>query len=100
MWIGQIGENKIGTTQRITQQPAAGIMFTSANNRSWTPHQSKDVMYKLYRCKFENVNTDYTATFNNRSLDWLSIDTTTWGGGITKFPAGTDLHCFSFCLNQ
>ena len=96
MWIGQIGENKIGTTQRITQQPAAGIMFTSANNRSWTPHQSKDVMYKLYRCKFENVNTDYTATFNNRSLDWLSIDTTTWGGGITKFPAGTALHCFSF----
>ena len=53
-------------------------------------------MYTIYRCHFNNVNTDYTTTFNNRSLDWLTLDTTTWGGGITQLTAGRNLHSFSF----
>ena len=59
LWISELGENQFGTTNRITKQPAAGMMFSSANNRTWSPLQSKDMMFTIRRANFTNRNNCY-----------------------------------------
>lgn len=89
LWISELGENQFGTTNRIDKQPAIGMLFTSANDRTWTPHQSKDIMFNLRRCKFKK-NTAYTGTIVNKKLDWMSFTWPTAGSLATaqKFNAG------------
>jgi len=55
-WIGEIGQFDLQGNFRITEQPAAGVMFTSANDSAWTAEQYKDVKFKLFRAKFDVSN--------------------------------------------
>ena len=89
LWISELGENQFGTTNRIDKQPASGMLFTSANDRTWTPHQSKDIMFSIRRCKFKK-NTSWTGTLVNKSLDWMNFTWPTAGSLATaqKFNAG------------
>ncbi len=74
LWISELGENQFGTTNRIDKQPAAGMLFTSANDRSWTPHQNKDIMFNIRRAVFK-TNTKYSGTVVNKKIDWMNL---TW----------------------
>jgi len=89
LWISELGENQFGTTNRIDKQPAAGMMFTSANDRTWTPHQNKDIMFNIRRAKFK-TNTKYSGTIINQKIDWMNFTWPTAGGLATaqKFNAG------------
>tara|TARA_B100000287_G_scaffold429147_1_gene481905 strand:+ start:3587 stop:9805 length:6219 start_codon:yes stop_codon:yes gene_type:complete len=89
LWIAELGENQFGTTNRIDKQPAAGMMFTSANDRTWTPHQNKDIMFNIRRAKFK-TNTEYSGTIINQKIDWMNFTWPTAGGLATaqKFNAG------------
>ena len=49
--LGEQGQNPQGI---ITQQPyQGGVLLSSADAVSWTPHQTTDLRFKLYRCKFD-----------------------------------------------
>ena len=89
LWIAELGENQFGTTNRIDKQPAAGMMFTSANDRTWTPHQNKDIMFNLRRAKFK-TNTKYSGTIINEKIDWMNLTWPTAGSLDTaqKFNSG------------
>lgn len=56
-YIAVIGENQLGTEDRISMQPYAGSMFRSQNASTWTPDQTSDLMFVLNRAKFDTVNT-------------------------------------------
>ena len=53
VWIAELGGTEVGTTTRITKQAHSGVLYTSANNRSWSAHQSEDLMFVLRRAKFD-----------------------------------------------
>jgi len=93
MWISELGENQIGTTERITKQPAAGMMFSSANNRSWSPMQSKDMMYNIRRANFK-TGTTVTGKIANAPLDWINFSSTSTGSAIA-WTAGSFLNGFT-----
>ena len=93
LWISELGENQFGTTNRISKQPAAGMMFSSANNRSWTPLQSKDMMFTLRRANFQ-TGTSVVGTFKNKTLDWVNFTTPSTGTPIV-WQVGSFVHGFS-----
>jgi hypothetical protein len=91
VWIGELGKPVVGTTQVISKQAHSGVLFTSANNRTWTAHQKEDLCFKINRCSFV-TNTDYNIKVNNADIDWLEFSNFTEG---TKFIEGMDLHSFT-----
>ena len=107
VWIGELGQNEVGTTTRITKQAHSGVLFTSANNRSWSAHQSEDLMFVLRRAKFE-ANTDYILNTTNKNTDWIKVNSNTWdntqdGSGnipTPKFNRKDAIHGFTFTISN
>ena len=71
MWISELGENQYGTSERITKQPHAGMMFSSANDRTWSPEQSKDMMFNVKVADFK-TDTKVTGYVRNARVDWIT----------------------------
>ena len=97
IWIAQLGENQFGTTNRIDKQPHAGMFFSSANNRTWTPYQNKDMMFKIYRARFKK-GTNITGTFVNQKLDYLNF--TDFSTNQKSFDPGANLVGFTPTLTN
>ena len=72
MFISRLGENEIGTTQRVSAQPYLGSLFKSQNSTLWTADQFEDVKFTLNRAKFI---TGVTATvdFVNDKLPFIKL---------------------------
>ena len=91
LYISELGENQIGTTERITKQPHGGMMFSSANDRTWSPNQSQDIMFRLNRANFKLGTT--TGKLANENLDWINFSSTSTGEDIDWTP-GNFIHGF------
>lgn len=95
IWVSELGQNQLGTTNRVSEQPYVGLLFTSANNRTWTPVQSEDIKFNLYQANFatgvtgsivlDNDDSDY-LNINNLSNTFRAGDSVTFaqGSGIVK----------------
>lgn len=70
-WISEVGGTDKLTGRAITQQPYSGIMYVSSNGKSWTPVQSSDIKFKIYRAKFKY--TSATAVFRNETDEFLTL---------------------------
>lgn len=76
-YIAETYEFLLGSTEsRVSKQPNLGVLFTSQNGFTWTPDQTKDLMFKTYRAEFassasaifENEGTTYEPLVNNPIL--------------------------------
>lgn len=67
VWISQLGENQVGTQNRISKQPTTGVLFKSQNNTTWTADQMQDLKYKLYRASFNTAVTG-NLILNNAAI--------------------------------
>ena len=47
-----LGEEDIATGSRVTEQPATGTLFISANMRIWTPVLNEDLKFTAYYAEF------------------------------------------------
>jgi len=90
VWTATLGENHYGTDQRIDKQPHGGMMFSSANNRTWTPRQGEDMMFQINKCIFQTGSK--TLRMVNKPYDWMSFEN--WSFDAEKFEPGTILHAF------
>lgn len=61
-YISEVGGDKVDliTGQVISAQPAVGTLFASANQRTWTAFQTKDLKFTLRRASFP---ANQTASF-------------------------------------
>jgi len=67
LWVSELGEYDVtNTTYRITKQPYNGVMFKSQNASTWTPEQTKDIKFKMYRASFST--SVGTAVFNEVNI--------------------------------
>ena len=53
VYVSEMGEQILGSSKRISEQPYAGSLFKSQNASTWTAEQLEDLMFKLYRAKFD-----------------------------------------------
>lgn len=95
IWVSELGENELGTENRISEQPHIGVLFTSANNRSWTAWQKEDIKFTLRRADF-SINTTGTLVMKNVNMDYLKFDSFSDG----NFLAGDEVHGFTFDITN
>ena len=92
-WVSQLGQNQYGTTTRISKQPAIGMMFSSANDRTWTAHQDKDLMFRIRRCRFDKTQA-FSGHLVPEAIDWINFTDTSWSFAAKKFSPGKNLVGF------
>lgn len=73
MYISRLGENEIGSTQRVSTQPYLGSLFKSQNSTVWTADQFEDVKFTLNRAKFV-TNSTATVEFQNGRIQPELLD--------------------------
>ena len=90
VWTASLGDTDVATNETIFKVPAAGVMLTSSNDRTWTPHQKEDLKYKLYRANF----TTNTGTFymENDDIEMFTIDSVS---GANRFKVGEKVRSAS-----
>jgi hypothetical protein len=71
IWTAETGGFDIYNGIQVYENPYDGIMFVSANRKSWTSIQKEDIKFKLYRARF-NQGTG-TAAFNNEDDEYLTL---------------------------
>ena len=91
IWVSELGENQLNTTTRISEQPNIGVLFTSANNRTWTAYQAEDIKFSLQRANFA-IGTTGTVALNTHDIDYAKFDS--FSG--STFASGDKIHGFSF----
>jgi hypothetical protein len=89
VWVGEMGENEIGTTQRIDKQPFSGMLFISSNNRNWTPLQNEDLKFTLYQANFTPGSAG-SIVMKNTSVDYLTFSDITEEIGVGDIVIFTD----------
>jgi hypothetical protein len=97
LWVSELGENEVGTTTRISEQPAVGVLFHSGNARTWTAEQAEDVKFNMYRARFDTTTTA-TAIFDNQPVDFLKFSNKDFD--TIRFASGDRLHSFKFTITN
>jgi hypothetical protein len=70
IWISELGEQDRDTGEYINTQPFLGSMFTSQNNSTWTPEQTKDVKFQINKCVFDTSSVAI-AQFNMKPFEGI-----------------------------
>lgn len=52
VWICRTGEADVDSGKYVTQDSNAGVLFTSTNNKTWTPYQNENLKFTLYTANF------------------------------------------------
>lgn len=76
VWISETGNFDVTTNEQVFSNPYSGIMFISANRKTWTAIQKEDITFNLYRARF--TQTTGNAIFKNETDEYISVD------GFTK----------------
>lgn len=106
--VGQIGEQIIGDTRIISEQPYGGSFFKSQNARTWTAEQNQDLMFVLNKATFETTGTaafklgettnssSYgTDAAGNFDFDLINIQT-----GHLEFPPTANATAYTIQLTN
>lgn len=71
IWLAKTGLADVRTGVKITQDSAGGTLFTSTNNRAWTPYQDENLKFKLYKAAFTNSSGSFEMT--NKDNEFFTI---------------------------
>lgn len=75
VWISTTGLSDIDTTEAVTQDTNAGVLFTSTNAKTWTPYQNENLKFTMYRAEFSNTSGYIELTTND--IEFLRVDNVT-----------------------
>lgn len=73
VWISRIGQTDVDRGIAITQDTNTGTLFTSTNNRAWTPYQDENIKYKLHRYVFPGAASGH-VNLTNRDHEFFDIE--------------------------
>ena len=82
VWTARLGGTDVNSGALIDQQPAVGMLFTSANDRTYSPRQNEDIKFTIWRAAFSTGVTG-SATLVNQSDEYLKVTQVGGGGRFT-----------------
>jgi hypothetical protein len=74
VWISEMGNDIPDSSQTVDKQPYAGVLYKSQNGQSWTPCDTQDMKFTVYRAKFD-VTALGTVEFINDVIPTTKITT-------------------------
>ncbi len=78
IWLSHMGDQEVGGSRMISDQPYAGVLFKSQNASTWTASQMEDL-------KFTVRKADFSTTSGVITLENSGLETTT----LTENPITT-----------
>ena len=95
-YIARLGDKTIDSDRTVSKQPASGVLFKSANYRTWTPEQMEDMKFTLKKAVFD-TSASGTLTLANASLPTKTLGTnpirTFNGSGVIRvFQKNHGMH--------
>lgn len=73
LYISEMYDYVVGSREnKVSRQPALGSLFLSQNSFSWSPDQSKDLMFELDRAEF---STSGALVLENANLPKVTLNT-------------------------
>src|SRR6056300_1189098 len=72
-YVARLGDTVIGSDRTVSAQPNLGVLFKSANNRTWTAEQMEDLKFTMKRAEFD-ITSSGTLTLANASLPSKTLD--------------------------
>jgi hypothetical protein len=70
VWVGELGQLEIGTTNIIDKQPNAGILYVSGNNRTWTQFINEDMKFVAFAANFTGTGT---IILRNSPIEYMTF---------------------------
>jgi hypothetical protein len=74
VWVAENGKVDINTGEIITGKESLGSLFKSQNASTWTPNQNEDIMFQLYKAKFD-IGTEGLCSLVNAKLEPDELET-------------------------
>lgn len=72
VWVSELGQTDIGSTEIIDRQPSSGVFFVSANGRTWTSFPNEDMKFTVYRAEFD-PDVVGQIRLKNEPMDFVTI---------------------------
>jgi len=66
VWVAENGRIDLNSGEIITGKESLGSLFKSQNASTWTPNQNEDVMFQLYKAKFDVGTTGLCSLVNSK----------------------------------
>ena len=88
MWISELGQEDVGGSRTVSEQPHLGVLFKSQNNSTWSAVQSQDMKFTLYKAAF-TVGTGTLTLTNDNIGDAVTAEdgsTTVYGRRLLSNP--------------
>ena len=94
-YIAETEQFELGSTSRkIVRQPSLGSLFLSQNGSTWNAAQNKDMMFKLYQCKFPTTSGTVKMTNAPLPLELLEVDPFSMDSGSRTVSVFQEAHGF------
>ena len=99
-YVARLGEKQINSNRIVSSQPNIGVLFKSANNRSWTAEQMEDMKFTLKKAVFD-TSAPGTLTLTNlndmpvKTLNANPIRTFNGSNQIRVFHPNHGMHSTS-----
>lgn len=86
VYIARQGQNVIGSPMALSKQAYTGVFLTSSNSSTWTPDQTADMKFDIYRAVFSTV-TPGQVVFDNAApvlvpLQFNAVSTTSGSNNL------------------
>lgn len=72
VWIARTGESDVDSNFNVVHDTNAGVLFTSTNNKAWTPYQDENLKFKLYKSLFTASSGQLTLTNKNDEFFYIA----------------------------
>ena len=70
-WVAEMGQNLVGTTRKVSEQPYAGVLFKSQNASTWSAAQMEDLKFSINRASFSTSSG--VVTLQNTGIPDASL---------------------------
>jgi len=75
IWVAEQGGVDIFSNTPIFNNSDVGVMFTSSDNKTWTPYQKEDIKFGLNICDFSpRLNNPVNVNLENDDTEYLSAN--------------------------
>ena len=88
-YISRLGGTQLGSDRTVSEQPAGGVLFKSANNRTWNAEQMEDLTFNLKKAVF-TTGTYSTVTLANADLTVKTLK----NNPIRTFNGSSDIRVY------
>lgn len=97
IWVGETGGSDVYTNEQVYSNPYSGVLFISANKKSWTAIQKEDIKFNVYRASFSQ--TSGYAVFENEADEYVTVDGFTAGNTSLSLAVGDVVYSVNSTSN-